>query len=27
MAGEGLPRFLDGEGRELVLTRLSHSHF
>ena len=27
MAGEGLPRFLDAEGRELVLTRLSHSHF
>lgn len=27
MAGEGLPRFLDGEGRELTLTRLSHSHF
>ena len=27
MAGEGLPRFLDGEGRELALTRLSHSHF
>ena len=27
MAGEGLPRFLDGEGSELALTRLSHSHF
>ncbi len=27
MAGEGLPRFLDGEGKELTLTRLSHSHF
>ncbi len=27
MAGEGLPQFLDGEGRELALTRLSHSHF
>jgi thiamine-monophosphate kinase len=27
MAGEGLPRFLDGEGRELTLRRLSHSHF
>jgi thiamine-monophosphate kinase len=27
MAGEGLPRFLDGAGRELSLTRLSHSHF
>jgi thiamine-monophosphate kinase len=27
MAGEGLPRFLDGEGRELALARLSHSHF
>ncbi len=27
MAGEGLPRFLDGAGRELALTRLSHSHF
>jgi thiamine-monophosphate kinase len=27
MAGEGLPRFLDSEGRELALTRLSHSHF
>jgi thiamine-monophosphate kinase len=27
MAGEGLPRFLDGEGRELALARLSYSHF
>jgi thiamine-monophosphate kinase len=27
MAGEGLPRFLDGAGKELALTRLSHSHF
>jgi thiamine-monophosphate kinase len=27
MAGEGLPRFLDGEGKEITLTRLSHSHF
>jgi thiamine-monophosphate kinase len=27
MAGEGLPRFLDGEGRELSLARLSWSHF
>jgi thiamine-monophosphate kinase len=27
MAGEGLPRFLDGAGRELALARLSHSHF
>jgi thiamine-monophosphate kinase len=27
MAGDGLPRFLDDEGRELALTRLSHSHF
>ncbi len=27
MAGEGLPRFLDREGRELTLSRLSHSHF
>jgi thiamine-monophosphate kinase len=27
MAGEGLPRFLDGSGRELALARLSHSHF
>ena len=27
MAGEGLPRFLDGAGKELTLTRLSHSHF
>jgi thiamine-monophosphate kinase len=27
MAGEGLPRFLDGAGNELALTRLSHSHF
>ena len=27
MAGEGLPRFLDGTGKELALTRLSHSHF
>ena len=27
MAGEGLPRFLDAEGRELALRRLSHSHF
>ena len=27
MAGERLPRFLDGAGKELVLTRLSHSHF
>jgi thiamine-monophosphate kinase len=27
MAGEGPPRFLDGEGREIVLTRLSYSHF
>jgi thiamine-monophosphate kinase len=27
MAGDGLPRFLDGEGRELALARLSWSHF
>jgi thiamine-monophosphate kinase len=27
MAGERLPRFLDGAGQELALTRLSHSHF
>jgi thiamine-monophosphate kinase len=27
MAGEGLPRFLDGEGRELALARRSYSHF
>ena len=27
MAGEGLPRFLDGAGKELTLARLSHSHF
>ena len=27
MAGGGLPRFLDGEGKEMTLTRLSHSHF
>jgi thiamine-monophosphate kinase len=27
MAGEGLPRFLDGAGKELALARLSHSHF
>ncbi|MBV9460516.1 MAG: thiamine-phosphate kinase, partial [Bradyrhizobium sp.] len=27
MAGEGLSRFLDGEGRELTLARLSYSHF
>jgi thiamine-monophosphate kinase len=27
MAGDGLPRFLDDEGKELALTRLSHSHF
>ena len=27
MAGEEPPRFLDGEGREMALTRLSHSHF
>jgi thiamine-monophosphate kinase len=27
MAGEALPRFLDREGKELALTRLSHSHF
>jgi thiamine-monophosphate kinase len=27
MAGEGLPQFLDGAGKELALTRLSHSHF
>ncbi len=27
MAGEGLPRFLNREGRELTLSRLSHSHF
>jgi thiamine-monophosphate kinase len=27
MAGEGPPRFLDGEGRELALARLSYSHF
>jgi thiamine-monophosphate kinase len=27
MAGEGPPRFLDGEGVELALTRLSYSHF
>jgi thiamine-monophosphate kinase len=27
MAGEGPPRFLDGEGREIALARLSYSHF
>jgi thiamine-monophosphate kinase len=27
MAGEGLPRFLDREAKELALIRLSHSHF
>jgi len=27
MAGEGLPRFLDGEGKEIALPRLSYSHF
>jgi thiamine-monophosphate kinase len=27
MAGEGAPRFLDREGKELALTRLSYSHF
>jgi thiamine-monophosphate kinase len=27
MAGEGPPRFLDNEGREIALTRLSYSHF
>jgi thiamine-monophosphate kinase len=27
MAGDGLPRFLDGEGRELAFARLSYSHF
>jgi thiamine-monophosphate kinase len=27
MAGEGPPRFLDGEGREMALARLSYSHF
>jgi thiamine-monophosphate kinase len=27
MAGERPPRFLDGEGREMALTRLSYSHF
>jgi len=26
-AGDGVPRFLDGEGRELRLKRLSYSHF
>lgn len=27
MAGEGPPRFLDSEGREMALARLSYSHF
>jgi thiamine-monophosphate kinase len=27
MEGEGLPRFLDNEGKELTLPRLSYSHF
>ena len=27
MAGDGAPRFLDGEGRDLPLARLSYSHF
>jgi thiamine-monophosphate kinase len=27
MAGDGVPRFLDGEGRDLPLARLSYSHF
>ena len=27
VAGHERPRFLDGQGRELVLTRLSYSHF
>jgi thiamine-monophosphate kinase len=27
MAGDGAPRFLDAEGRELVLARQSYSHF
>jgi thiamine-monophosphate kinase len=27
MAGEGPPRFLDGEGKEIALARLSYSHF
>jgi thiamine-monophosphate kinase len=27
IAGEAAPRFLDGEGREIALKRLSHSHF
>jgi thiamine-monophosphate kinase len=27
MAGESWPRFLDGEGRELALARVSYSHF
>ncbi len=27
MAGEGLPRFLDGAGKEIALERRSYSHF
>ena len=27
VAGSSVPRFLDGEGREIALPRLSYSHF
>ena len=27
IAGAAIPRFLDPEGREIVLPRLSYSHF
>jgi thiamine-monophosphate kinase len=27
VAGSALPRFLDGQGREIALERLSYSHF
>jgi thiamine-monophosphate kinase len=27
VAGRAVPKFIDGQGREIVLERLSYSHF